>query len=53
MPKQYGVHAFPSFILIDSTGVVRDIRSGYSPHLREELGEAIRELLPGKDDPKP
>src|SRR5665213_128130 len=44
----YGVHAFPTFILIDRNGIVRDVRNGYSPHLREELDQAVRELLPGK-----
>lgn len=46
--KDCGVRAFPTFILIDSNGIVRDVASGYSPHMREELGQAIRNVLPGK-----
>jgi hypothetical protein len=48
IPAKYGVRAFPTFILIDPTGIVRDVREGYTEHLREELDQAVRKLLPGK-----
>lgn len=48
IPAKYGVHAFPTFILIDPAGIVREVRDGYSPHLREELDQAVRKLLPAK-----
>ena len=52
IPAKYGVRAFPTFILIDPTGIVRDVRDGYSPRLREELDQAVRELLPAKGGSK-
>lgn len=45
IPDKYGVHAFPTFILIDRAGIARDVTDGYSPHLREELDQAVRKLL--------
>ncbi|HEY2586207.1 MAG TPA: TlpA disulfide reductase family protein [Tepidisphaeraceae bacterium] len=46
IPEKYGVHGFPTLIVIDPQGVVRDVHIGYSPHLREDLGQTIRKLLP-------
>lgn len=44
--EKYGVRAFPTFIVIDSQGVVRQVLSGYSPDLRQELDREVRSLLP-------
>lgn len=52
IPEKYGVRAFPTFILIDGSGIVRDVTDGYSPHLREELDQAVRRLLSAKSEPK-
>lgn len=46
IPEKYGVRGFPTLIVIDPQGVVRDFHIGYSPHLRADLGQTIRKLLP-------
>jgi len=48
IPEKYGVQGFPTFILIDREGKVRDMHVGYSPTLRAELAKAIEGLLPPK-----
>lgn len=48
LAEKFGVEGFPTLIVIDRTGAVRDIRTGYSPNLRQELGAVIRELLAQK-----
>jgi thiol-disulfide isomerase/thioredoxin len=42
------IHAFPSLLIIDGDGVVRDFHEGFTPHLRNDLDKEIRSLL-GKD----
>lgn len=46
LPEKYGVQGFPTLIIIDQEGIVRDRHVGYSPNLREELIETISGLLP-------
>jgi thiol-disulfide isomerase/thioredoxin len=46
IPEKYGVQGFPTLILIDSEGMVRDVHEGYSPTLRTDLAKAIEGLLP-------
>ena len=53
VPAAYGVTGYPTLIVIDPAGIVRDIRVGYSPHMREELDQAVRTLLPPKAGSKP
>lgn len=45
IPGKYGVQGFPTLIIIDQEGVVRDMHVGYTPKLREQVGQKIRELL--------
>ncbi len=45
---KYLIHGWPTLVVIDSKGVVRHFHSGYSPTLRHDLGEKIRELLAEK-----
>jgi peroxiredoxin len=42
---KYGVQGWPTLVVLDGTGVVRHVHVGYSPHLRQEPGDKIRELL--------
>ena len=42
------MQGFPTLILIDREGKVRDMHVGYSPTLRAELAKAIEGLLPPK-----
>ncbi|HEY3393094.1 MAG TPA: TlpA disulfide reductase family protein [Lacipirellulaceae bacterium] len=45
LAQKYGVSGFPTCIIIDQAGVVRDIHVGYSATLREELNATIARLL--------
>jgi thiol-disulfide isomerase/thioredoxin len=45
IPDKFGVHGFPSLIVIDQSGVVRAFHSGYSKDLRETIGKKIDALL--------
>jgi thiol-disulfide isomerase/thioredoxin len=48
IPEKFGVQGFPTLIIIDQQGIVRDVHVGYSPKLREEVGKKIEELLAAK-----
>ena len=41
----YGINGWPTLVVLDGKGTVRHIHVGYSPTLRRDLGEKIRELL--------
>jgi thiol-disulfide isomerase/thioredoxin len=45
LPPQYGVRGFPTCVIIDQAGVVRDMHVGYSATLRESLKGSIDRLL--------
>jgi thiol-disulfide isomerase/thioredoxin len=45
LPQKYGVSGFPTMLVIDQAGVVRDMHVGYSPTLRESLNDSIDRLL--------
>jgi thiol-disulfide isomerase/thioredoxin len=47
VPDKFGVHAFPSLLIIDIGGVVREFDEGYSPTLRKDLGAKIQSILDG------
>ncbi len=49
LPAEYGVSGFPTCVILDQAGVVRDMHVGYSATLREELNATITRLL--KDPP--
>ena len=42
IPEKYGVQGFPTLILIDPEGTVRDVHVGYSPTLRADLAKDDR-----------
>jgi len=46
--NEFGVQGFPTLVIIDAQGTVRDVHVGYSPTLREDVGKVIRELLAAK-----
>ena len=45
LPEKYKVQGFPTLIIIDQQGVVRDIHVGFTPQVREEVVEAVEKLL--------
>ena len=45
MPDLYGVRGFPTLVVLDKNGVVRDIHVGYSPTLKKKLVRVIDALL--------
>jgi peroxiredoxin len=48
IPEKYGVQGFPTLILIDPEGTVRDVHVGYSPTLQADVAKMIEGLLPPK-----
>lgn len=47
LPEKYDVHAFPTLVIIDQQGVVRDRHVGYSTNLLLEVSKTINNLLAG------
>lgn len=45
LPQKFGVLGFPTLIVIDKQGIARHVHVGYSPTLRDDVGETIRRLL--------
>jgi thiol-disulfide isomerase/thioredoxin len=45
IPQKYKVSGFPTLLIVDQEGVLRDIHVGYSPTLREEVVGAVEKLL--------
>ncbi|HEY2895370.1 MAG TPA: TlpA disulfide reductase family protein [Pirellulales bacterium] len=45
LPEKYGVRGFPTLVLIDRDGVVRDVHIGWSSNLFEKLTKSIDGLL--------
>ena len=43
--EKYNIHAFPTLIIVDQAGVIRDLDDGYTPTLRADVGKKIDELL--------
>ncbi len=48
IPEKYGVQGFPTLIVIDPQGTVRDVHVGYSPTLQTDVAKTIEGLLPLK-----
>lgn len=42
VPKEYGVSGFPTVVVVDGRGVVREMLVGYSPDIHDRLKRAIR-----------
>jgi thiol-disulfide isomerase/thioredoxin len=45
LPKRYEVRGFPTLVIIDQQGIVRDMHVGYSPTLRDEVIQSVERLL--------
>lgn len=45
LPDKYKVRGFPTLVILDQEGVIRDIHVGYSPTLREEVVKSVDQLL--------
>ena len=43
--EKFHVNGFPSLLVVDRSGIVREFHVGYSPHLRDDLEKKIRSLL--------
>ncbi len=48
LPEKYKVQAFPTLVVIDQEGVVRDLHVGYSPTLKKEVVRSVERLLKAK-----
>ena len=43
--ESYKINAFPTMLILDQDGVIKDIHAGYSPTLREDIEKKIDALL--------
>lgn len=48
LAEKFGVRGFPTLIVIDQKGVLREVHVGYSPTLREDVAKVVRDLLAEK-----
>lgn len=46
LPDQFGIRGYPTVIVIDREGVIREYRVGYDADLEERLAKTIEGLLP-------
>src|SRR5262249_39958048 len=44
LPEKYEVQTFPTLLVIDPEGVIRDVHVGYTPTLREEVVRSVERL---------
>lgn len=51
IPEKFGVQGFPTLIIIDQTGLVRDVHVGYSPDLHATVSKKIQSLLTAEAHP--
>jgi thioredoxin-related protein len=45
LPEKYNVRGFPTLVILDQEGVIRDFHVGYSPKLKQDVIESIDKLL--------
>jgi thiol-disulfide isomerase/thioredoxin len=45
LPEKFGVQGFPTLIIIDQQGNVKDVHVGYSPDLYETVSKKLQSLL--------
>ena len=45
IPEQYGVKGYPTLVVLDQTGKIREIHVGFSATLHDDLAASIRKLL--------
>lgn len=48
LPEKYKVRGFPTLIMLDQEGLIRDVHVGYSPTLKESVIESVEQLLKAK-----
>ena len=45
LPEKYSVRGFPTLVILDQEGVIRDVHVGYSPTLKKDVVESVEKLL--------
>jgi thiol-disulfide isomerase/thioredoxin len=48
VPNQYGVRGYPTLVVVDQKGIVREFHVGYAPDLKEKLIKAVEALRADK-----
>lgn len=48
LPERFEVQGYPTLIVVDPRGLVREVHVGYSPRLHDDLSRLIRDLLAEK-----
>lgn len=52
LPAKYMIPGFPTLLIIDQKGVIRDMYVGYSPTLGKDASAVVESLLEGKPEGK-
>lgn len=52
LPAKYMIPGFPTLMIIDQKGVIRDMYVGYSPTLGKDASKVVESLLEGKSEGK-
>jgi len=45
LPEKYNVTSFPTLVILDQDGVIRDVHFGCSPTLRDDVVKSVEQLL--------
>ncbi|MEX0610791.1 MAG: TlpA disulfide reductase family protein [Pirellulales bacterium] len=48
LPQKYGVSGFPTLVILDQMGTIRDMHVGYTPTLRDDVSKTVAQLLEAK-----
>jgi hypothetical protein len=51
IPEKFGVQGFPTLVIVDQEGKVRDVHVGYSPDLYEKVSKKVAALLTADHQP--
>jgi thiol-disulfide isomerase/thioredoxin len=51
IPEKFGVQGFPTLVIVDQEGNVRDVHVGYSPDLYEKVSKKVAALLTADHQP--
>jgi peroxiredoxin len=53
LKKRYGVDGTPHFTLIDGTGVIQSMHSGWGPYIPGAVEQDLKKLVEPKSEPRP
>ena len=46
--EQYKIQGFPTLVILDQQGIIRDVHVGYSPTLKDDVIRSVEVLMKAK-----